>query len=555
MTHTVRLPKGWTLTTLGEFGRWSSGGTPSRSRPESFGGNTPWIKTGDLQDCLITSAPESISESGLKNSSAKLFPVGTLLIAMYGATIGKLGLLGVEASTNQACAALLPDECIHESIPYVFYYLMSVRRDLKNAGKGGAQPNISQTVIKKFPMPLAPPQEQHRIVAAIESYLTRLDDAVALLERAQQNLKRYRASVLKAAVEGRLVPTEAELAKKEGRSYEPASELLNRILVERRKKWIEDTAEKARAKTEEKARKADKPWTIEDDAKTLEKERAKAAKKYKEPAAPDLSALGAQAGTSNLPDLPEGWCWCTLGQLVWLVKDGPHYSPEYVEEGIPFITGGNVRPEGVDFDSAKRISPKLHKELCQGIEPEMGDMLYTKGGTTGIARVNTYNRAFSVWVHVAVLKLAQPIDAFYVQNALNSPWCYSQSQLYTHGVGNQDLGLTRMVNITIPLPPLAEQRRVNEFVARTTSLLVDVANAVKTGRERSRALRQSILKWAFEGKLVPQDPEDEPASALLERIKAERESMQPRTKRRTNKRKDEPTKHDEQLDLLGGSNK
>jgi len=539
MRHdTSNLPNGWILIPLAQL-------TTHRS------GNSKLIKG------RLSSVPDEDLYPGFSASGQDVWldtwdhEGEAIVVSAVGARCGKAFL---SEGRWSAIANTHVVEPLSEALnPKFLWYRLNDERFWIRSGTAQPFVKVGKTLEREFALP--PVSEQHRIVEAIESYLTRLDAAVTSLERVQQNLERYRASVLKAAVEGRLVPTEAEFAKKEGRSYESASELLKRILVERRKKWIEDTAEKARAKTEEKARKADKPWTIEDDAKTLEKERAKAAKKYKEPAAPDLSALGAQAGTSNLPDLPEGWCWCTLGQLVWLVKDGPHYSPEYVEEGIPFITGGNVRPEGVDFDSAKRISPKLHKELCQGIEPEMGDMLYTKGGTTGIARVNTYNRAFSVWVHVAVLKLAQPIDAFYVQNALNSPWCYSQSQLYTHGVGNQDLGLTRMVNITIPLPPLAEQRRVNEFVARTTSLLVDVANAVKTGRERSRALRQSILKWAFEGKLVPQDPEDEPASALLERIKAERESMQPRTKRRTNKRKDEPTKHDEQLDLLGGSNK
>ena len=113
-----------------------------------------------------------------------------------------------------------------------------------------------------------------------------------------------------------------------------------------------------------------------------------------------------------------------------------------------------------------------------------------------------------------------------------------------------------MVNITIPLPPLVEQRRINDFSARTNSLLVDIADAVRTGQERIRVLRQSILKWAFEGKLVEQDPNDEPASVLLERIKAERESMQrPKRRRTIRKKKDEQPKHDEQLDLLGGSDK
>jgi type I restriction enzyme S subunit len=440
-----------------------------------------------------------------------LVETGDLVMGMDGDFNAALWR-GPRALLNQRVCRLTLDEKFY-SKRFLAYAIQGYLNAINAKTSAITVKHLSSRTVAEIPLPLPPLAEQNAVVALLDAMMTRLDATVALLERAQKNLKRYRASVLKAAIEGRLVPTEAELAKREGRNYEPASELLKRILVERRKKWIENAAEKARAKAKEKARKAGKPWTDADDVKTLEKERAKAAKKYKEPATPD---------TSNLPDLPEGWCWTSLGQLAWLVKDGPHYSPKYVDDGIPFITGGNVRPEGVDFDGAKRISPKLHSELCSRIEPKLGDILYTKGGTTGIARVNTYDRAFNVWVHVAVLRLAQPIDPFYVQNALNSPWCYSQSQMYTHGVGNQDLGLTRMVNITVPLPPLQEQSRINKAVALTLSVLVNAASSMESAGIRSQALRQSILKWAFEGKLVEQNPNDEPSSSLLERIKVER---------------------------------
>jgi type I restriction enzyme S subunit len=261
--------------------------------------------------------------------------------------------------------------------------------------------------------------------------------------------------------------------------------------------------------------------------------------KYKEPKPPD---------PENYPfaGLPEGWAWVSIGQLAWSVKDGPHYSPTYADEGIPFITGGNVRAEGVDFKSAKRISPELHAKLSKRCKPETGDLLYTKGGTTGIARVNTYSHEFSVWVHVAVLNLAGSIDPFYLQHALNSPLCYSQAQRYTHGVGNQDLGLTRMVNIVLGLPPLAEQRRVVAEVERRLSVVEEQERAVERSLARAGKLRQAILRRAFAGKLVPQDPSDEPASLLLERIRAERaaagEGTRPRRGR--TKRVTEPARQE-----------
>jgi type I restriction enzyme S subunit len=184
------------------------------------------------------------------------------------------------------------------------------------------------------------------------------------------------------------------------------------------------------------------------------------AKRPVKPRRHEPSATPTSEELTGFPSLPKGWQWVRLGQLVWSVKDGPHYSPPYSLSGVPFITGGNVRPNGVDFDSAKFISPELHAELSERCKPEKGDVLYTKGGTTGIARVNTYDREFNVWVHVAVLKLADSVRPFYLQHALNSPLCYTQSQRYTHGVGNQDLGLTRMVNIILPLCNEVEQAQV-----------------------------------------------------------------------------------------------
>jgi type I restriction enzyme S subunit len=298
--------------------------------------------------------------------------------------------------------------------------------------------------------------------------------AVAALRQVKTNLTRYRAAVLKAACEGRLVPTEAELARKDGSSYETGEQLLARILKERRAKWEADQLAKMQASG--KLAKNDS-WTS----------------KYKEPAPPDAS---------NLPLLPEGWTWASLGQASWSVRDGPHYSPKYTDEGIPFFSGGQVSPHGVDFASAKHISPEVHAELKKRCNPQRGDMLYTKGGTTGIARVNTYDFEFSVWVHVAVLKLVGSIQAFYLQHALNSPFCYAQSQRFTHGVGNQDLGLTRMVRIAFGLPPLPEQRRIVAEVDRRLSDIDAIEQDLSTQTIRADRLRQSILKHAFEGKLV-----------------------------------------------------
>ena len=316
-------------------------------------------------------------------------------------------------------------------------------------------------------------------------------------------MEQLRQSVLAAGVRGDLTKSWRE---KHAKNIEPASKLLDRILTERRKKWEE--AELAKMKAKGKSPKDDK-WK----------------KRYKDAELPKIE---------ETYKIPETWVWTNIGQLSWSVKDGPHYSPKYSETGIPFISGGNVRPEGIDFSTAKYISPELHAQLSERCKPEFGDLLYTKGGTTGIARINTEKREFNVWVHVAVLKLVDSINPFYLQNALNSLYCYRQSQKYTHGVGNQDLGLTRMIWITVPLPPLQEQTEIIRRADEISSIVSKIQKLTDLNLNHAESLRQSILKSAFTGDLVPQDPNDEPASILLERIckekarQAEEQKAKPR---------------------------
>jgi type I restriction enzyme S subunit len=158
----------WREVRLGEILKVTSGGTPNRKNPEYFnGGMIPWIKTGDLKERLITKPSEYITELGLEKSSAKLFPPKTVLLAMYGATIGACSILGIEASTNQACAALLPSKDCDET--FLYYFLKSIKTDLIEKGVGGAQPNISGGIIKDTLIPLPPLEEQKKIAAILDA--------------------------------------------------------------------------------------------------------------------------------------------------------------------------------------------------------------------------------------------------------------------------------------------------------------------------------------------------------------------------------------------------
>jgi len=191
------LPKGWVETTLESAGAWSSGGTPSRVRPDYFGAGVPWVKSGDLPDGPLTRTEEQITEEGLANSSAKLLPKGTISIALYGATIGKLGILTFAAATNQACANVIPNRGVRAR--YLFYYLLSERQRLIDLGQGGAQPNISQTILKSHRFGLAPQIEQDRIVAKLDAILERVNACQRRLDKIADLLARFRQSVLAAA--------------------------------------------------------------------------------------------------------------------------------------------------------------------------------------------------------------------------------------------------------------------------------------------------------------------------------------------------------------------
>lgn len=197
-----QIPENWCWTFLSNVADWGSGGTPSRKNPDYYGGYIPWIKTGELEDGYIFDSEEKITEDAVAHSSAKLFPIDSVLIAMYGATIGKTAILGIPATTNQACACARCRDVLNNK--YLFYYLRSQKDMFIAKGKGGAQPNISQDIIRNHMIPLPPLAEQKRIVEQIESLFSKLDEAK---EKAQEVIYGYEArnaAVYNDAFSGRL---------------------------------------------------------------------------------------------------------------------------------------------------------------------------------------------------------------------------------------------------------------------------------------------------------------------------------------------------------------
>ena len=212
------VPSGWVWTTLGEIGTWESGATPSRQRKEYYGGEIPWLKTGDLNDGKIIEIPEFITQKALEETSVKLIPTGSVLIAMYGATIGKIGILTFPATTNQACCA-----CVDYKIEqmYLFYFLLASKAMFVAMGGGGAQPNISKEKIVSTSIPLPPLAEQQRIVEEVERWFKLIDIIEQGKADLQSTIKQAKNKILDLAIHGKLVPQDP--------NDEPASELLKRI--------------------------------------------------------------------------------------------------------------------------------------------------------------------------------------------------------------------------------------------------------------------------------------------------------------------------------------
>ena len=495
------LPEGWVEVELGEVWRESR----ARVRPAAI---TPTDYIG-LEH--VESGTNRIAAKGCSHdvkSAVAVFSEGDVLYGRLRPYLNKVirpsfdGVASTEFLVFRETPALANALLMHllSSSDLVAY---------ANANSAGVNlPRVSVARLAECRFALPPLPEQHRIVAKIESLFAKLDTGVAALKRAEANLKRYRASVLKAAVEGRLT----EQWRRENPPEETGEQLLERILVERRKR---SEAEQL-AKFEAKGRKPPKNWRA----------------KYKEPVAPE---------TSGLPKLPEGWCWATVDQLAPVIQYGHTASADpSKQDGPRFLRITDIQDGRVQWS---RVPGCVASEAeTEKYRLSAGDIVFARTGATTGKSYLIENHPEAIFASYLIrVGLSYLVHPRYVSVFFQSGSYWSQVERGKRGIGQPNVNARVLANITLPLPPVREQVEIADRVASAEDAVWQASSrSMGSCLTAASALRQSILRRAFEGRLVPQDPGDEPASVLMERIRAERAAERNRRKRRPNQRQRQP---------------
>ena len=405
------IPKEWRWVKLGEVCHTTSGGTPSRREIKYYNGTIPWVKSGELDRGVITDTEEKISEEAIKNSSAKIFPKGTLLIALYGATIGKLAFLGVDAATNQAICGIYQNEKISSS--FLYNYLFYKKRKLVGQGIGGAQPNISQTILKDLDIPLPPNPTQQAIVSKIEELFSELDKGLENLYLAQQQLRTYRQAVLKWAFEGRLTNNNV----KEG-------------------------------------------------------------------------------------ELPKDWKKVKLKEVSDSIQYGYTESSSKEPIGPKFLRITDIQENKVEWDEVPYC--KIEKENVRKYLLKEGDLVFARtGATVGKSFLIKGEIPEAVFASYLIrVRVNKEINEKYLSHFFHSPNYWSQITEGQVGIGQPNVNGTKLGQLDLVLVPINEQDKIVQEIESRLSVADKMEESITQSLQQAEALRQSILKKAFEGRLL-----------------------------------------------------
>ncbi len=466
------LPNTWVDVEIGEIAEVIGGGTPKVNDAENFttpGHGIAWLTPADLSGYKakeITRGARDLTSQGYQSSSAKLMPKGSLLFSSR-APIGYVAVAANEIATNQGFKSFVFSDGV---VPdYAFYYLKSIRQLADSLGTGTTFKELSGATAKTLPFRLAPTAEQTRIAAKLDELLAQVDTLKARIDGIPALLKRFRQSVLAAAVSGRLT-----------------------------EEWRVQNCP-----TPPKAPSPNKYSLSMEELKTF----------------------------ADLHNLPHRWECASAAQICSSVRDGTHDTPAYHLSGIPLVTSKNIGSGFVDTTEAKLISIEDHLEISKRSLVEHGDVLFSMIGTVGnCCVVREQDSEFSIKNVGLFKKNESVILPRFLEFWLNSQVMWSWLEKNLKGSSQKFASLGTLRALPVFLPSLQEQteivRRVEQLFAFADQLEAKVASA----KSRIDHLTQSILAKAFRGELVPQDPNDEPASVLLARIKAQRAAA-PRAKR------------------------
>lgn len=448
----------WATMQMGEIGGWYGGGTPSKTN-DSFwtGGTIPWVSPKDMKSDRIFDSQDHITAEAVENSSTNLVRRGSVLLVVRSGILKHtlpVAIADRDVALNQDLKAVLPHP--HVISEYLALGIKAFEREiLQTCTKNGTTvQSLDLPKFLRFPLPIASLDDQRRIVAEIQRQFTRLDAGVAGLRRVQANLKRYRASVLKAACEGRLVPTEAELARKEGRGFESGAELLERILVERREKWA-------------------------------------GRGKYNEPPLVD---------PTSLPQLPSGWTWTTMPQIGDLdrgkSKHRPRDDARLYGGTYPFIQTGDVRKSNGRLLAYNQTYSDFG--LLQSRLWPSGTMCITIAANIAETAILGIPACFPDSI-VGFVQSGPTATTKFVEFFLRT--AKEHLRTFAPATAQKNINLEILGQLAVPFPPLAEQIRIVAEVERRLSIIDRLEAAVEANLARAARLRQSVLQSAFTGKL------------------------------------------------------
>ena len=467
------LPVGWASTALSDVAYVILGQSPPSSAYNDVGLGLPFLQ-GKAEFGPLRPKPIKWC-----TDAKKVAELDDVLISVR-APVGPTNLAPARCCIGRGLAALQP--CRGMENRFVLYQIRAREHELARQGHGVTFKAIRKKELTSWPVLVAPTEEQHRIVTKIEDLFDKLDVAVAALKRAQEKLERYRASVLKAAVEGRLT----EQWRKENPPNESGEELLRQILTERRKRWEDEQL----AKFEAAGRKPPKNWK----------------KKYKEPVGPD---------TSELPELPNGWCWATVDQLgnvgSGITKGGKKRA--VARRAVPYLRVANVQRGCLNLSVVKTILAS--EDEVRRYSLESGDVLFNEGGDRDkLGRGWVWSGEVSECLHQNHVFRVRPFLRDYSSeflshygNTAGREWFFRRA---TQTVNLASINQTVLRSLPVPLPPLREQKHVVGRLANTLRSVELASTELIRQLNRATSLRQSILERAFRGLLVPQDPNDEP---------------------------------------------